>query len=662
MLTKDASEKQNTTLSAAKRALLEKRLRGEAIRNTPAVVIPKRSDVEFAPATFTQQRLWFLDQLEPGSTTYNVPIALRIRGQFEVSVLEQALNELLRRHETWRTTLESRDGLLIQHIHESGSFALSVQDVTALPVAEREREAMSLMSEHAQIPFKLTEGPLVRALMVKLNETEHWLVLTQHHSITDGWSVGIILHEITVVYEALMMGKPSPLADLPVQYADYACWQQQTLSGQELEKQLEYWRQQLADAPPQLDLPTRKAHADQRTSHGSTLFFHLTRKLSDDLRALCQREGVTPFMTFLAAFQLLLYRYTGQDELVIGTNVANRVLPELEGIAGYFTNLLILRTDLAGNPTFRELLGRVRDVSLAAFAHQEVPCERAAARPYDLQVHFILQNTPTQSKSVAGLSAERIEFAGNTAICDLFLNVEDTEEISCFFEYNTDLFDDETIQRMSTHFQHLLEECAQHPERKLSTFSLLSAAERQQLLFAWNDARAVEQRRGCIHELFEEQAARTPQHPALESEGTVLTYQELNARANQVAHYLRTVGVTSEVTVGLCLERSIDLMVGMLGIVKAGGCYLPIDPAYPDERLQMILSDAQMPVLLTHSTLAPRFADQQSTVLCLDARLPQLAEVPTTNPAHLTTDENAAYIIYTSGSTGKPKGVVISHR
>ncbi|HLG63736.1 MAG TPA: amino acid adenylation domain-containing protein [Ktedonosporobacter sp.] len=685
MVTKEATAKQHSAFSATKRALLEKRLRGDSA----LALIPKRPDAEFAPTTFSQQRLWFLDQLEPGTATYNIPIAMRIRGPLDSTILEQCLNELVRRHETWRTTFESRDGIPVQHIGQPHPIELSELDLASLPESNREHEAIRLATEYAQMPFDLATGPLVRVLLLRLNdgrgsshdeagnyrlpragaspaptspEEDFLFVLVQHHSISDGWSIGIILQEIAVLYEAFQAQKPSPLPELAVQYADYACWQQQKLQGKELERQLAYWQQQLEDAPGPLDLPGRGIHQDLRAARGETHHFHFSRALSDQLRALCQQEGVTLFMLILAALQVVLHRYTDQDDLMISTSTANRTLPELEPIVGFFVNTLVLRTSLAGDPAFEELLKRVQNVSLAAFAHQEVPFERAVARVPALQVHFILQNTPSQSKELSAITVERIELENNTAKFDLFLNVEDASEIFGFFEFNADLFDTATIQRLHIHFQRVLEAAVQHPEMQLSSFALLTEEECQQILFEWNNTVCRDQHCGCIHELFEAQAARTPQQAALESEGVILTYEELNRKANQVAHYLRSLGVAPEVPVGLCLERSIEQMVAVLGILKAGGAYLPLDPSYPAERLEWMLADAQAPILLTQSSLLPRLPSHDCTVVCLDTSQDVLSEMATTNPPLLATEANMAYIIYTSGSTGQPKGVMIAHR
>lgn len=658
MPTKDTLEQPRSPFSPAKQALLEKRLRG----NAAVVTLPKRPETEFAPTTFAQQRLWFLDQLEPGSATYTIPIVMRVRGPLHIPVLEQCLNELVRRHETWRTTFESRDGIPFQHIGQPSPIDFSVHDLSTLPESQRENEAFQMAAKQAQVPFQLAVGPLVRVLLLQLDTADYLLVLTQHHIISDGWSIGLILQEIVVLYEAFLAQKPSPLPELAFQYGDYAYWQQQNLQGPELERQLAYWKQQLEDAPPYLELPTNRARPDLQTFCGETQHFQISRALSEQLRVLCEQEHVTLFMTILATFQMVLYRYTGQDDLVIGTSIANRMLPELEPIVGFFVNTLILRTDLSGDPTFQELLKRVCNVSLAAFAHQEAPFERAVSRVPPLQVHFILQNTPSEAKELTGLSVERIEMETQTAKFDLFLNVEDATEICGFFEYNVDLFDAATIQRLSVHFQRLLEAVVQDPARRLSTFPLLTTDESQHMLSVWNSTNDVEQQHGCIQTLFEAQVARSPLRSAVEFAGTALTYEELNQRANQVAHYLRQLGVAPEVPVGLYLERSLDLIIGVLGILKAGGAYLPVDPASPQERCGWILADAQTPILLTQTALLPFLPDYHGTVVCLDASQELFAPMARTNPVHLTTEENAAYIIYTSGSTGQPKGVLVTHR
>ena len=658
MSTRNTVEQPRTTLSPAKRALLEKRLRGES----SATTLPKRPETEFAPTTFAQQRLWFLEQLEPGTATYTIPLAMRIRGSLHIPALEQSLTELVRRHETWRTTFASRDGVPFQQINQPVPVTFVVRDLSTLPISEREQHALHLATEEAQTPFDLAEGPLVRALLLKLDETDHLFVLCQHHIISDGWSIGIILQEIVVLYEAFLANRPSPLPELALQYGDYACWQQQQLQGPELERQLIYWKELLEDAPPRLELPTSRARPDLQTFHGATQHFQLSRTISERLRAFCEQEHVTLFMALLAIFQTLLYRYTGQKDLMIGTSTANRMLPELEPMVGFFVNTLILRTDLSGDPPFQELLKRVRDVSLAAFAHQEVPFERAVNRVPPLQVHFILQNTPSDAKELAGLSVERVEMETQTAKFDLFLNVEDASEIFGFFEYNVDLFDEATIQRLSLHFQRLLAAVVEDSTQRVSTFPLLTPEESQHLLATWSTVlkAELEPPRGCIHALFEAQVARSPLKTAVEFMDTALTYEELNQRANQVAHYLRQLGVAPEVPVALYMERSFDLLVGVLAILKAGGAYLPIDPASPRERCQWMLTDAQAPIVLTRTSLLPQLPADGGTVVCLDQDL--FSALATTNPASLATEENTAYIIYTSGSTGQPKGVLVTHR
>jgi amino acid adenylation domain-containing protein len=670
MPTNDTLEQQRLALSASRRALLEKRLRGEEGR---AFEIAPRSTLESAPTTFAQQRLWFLDQLEPGSTTYTIPIALRVRGPLCSDILARALGELTRRHETWRTTFESRDGVPVQRIHPPTPFPLETRDLGELPDEQREHEAIAAATAYAQLPFQLAEGPLVRALLLRLAETEHLLLLIQHHSISDGWSIGIILHELTLYYEALLTGRPAPLPPLRIQYADYACWQQQYLDGPQLERQLAYWRQQLADAPAPLDLcylgaQTATGRPDGAPARGQTQYFRLPRALSDDLRTLCQHEGVTLFMLLLAGFQLLLHRSTGQEDLLISTSTANRQLPELEPIVGFFVNTLVLRTSLAGDPTFRELLTRTREVSLAAFAHQAVPFERALTRVPALPVHFILQNTPSPGRDLPGLSVERIELENPTAKFDLFLNIEDSDELAGFFEYNADLFDTPAITRLQTHFQQLLQDVVRAPDQRLSTFALCTRAERELILTSWSGMAGPPPSGACIHELFEAQVTWTADRIAMADGQGALTYQELNRRANRLARALHARGVAPEVPVGLYLERSFDLLVGVLAILKAGGVYVPLDPGSPPERLAWILADARAPVLLTHSALLPRLPTSSCIALCLDTPgvWAEAAESEETradaNPVHLATQANAAYIIYTSGSTGRPKGVLVSHR
>jgi amino acid adenylation domain-containing protein len=624
------------------------------------------------PLSFTQERLWILDQLEPGCAAYNMPAVFRLKGVLNVTALEQSLSEIVRRHEILRTTFPAEDGRPVQAIAPALPWTLPVLDLQEVPEHEREAQVRTLAREEAQRPFNLAQGPLLRSTLLRLAAEEHVLLLTMHHIIYDGWSQGVFWRELGLLYEAFATGKSSLLPELCIQYADFAVWQRQWLQGEVLDTQLAYWKQQLSGNLPVLQLPPARPRPAVQTFRGARQSLELSKSLTAALKALSFREGVTLFMTLLAAFQALLHCYTGQDDISVGSFIANRNWIETEGLIGFFVNTLVLRTDLSGNPSFRELLGRVRKVTLGAYSHQELPYEKLVEelRPQrDLsrnplfQVLFTLRNTPRQAPELAGLTLSSLEVYTETAKFNLTLDLAETPEgLSGWFEYSTDLFDAATIARMAGHFQSLLEGILAGPEQRLATLPLLTKDECRQLLVEWNDTAANYPQDKCIHELFEDQVAQTPNAVAVVCEGEQLTYQELNGRANQVAHHLRMLGVGPEVLVGFCMERSLDMVVGLLGILKAGGAYVPLDPAYPLERLAFMLEDAQVPVLLTQEGLLTRLPDYGAAVVCLDSGWPVIARHNDQNPVNGVTADNVASVLYTSGSTGKPKGVLGTHR
>ena len=627
-------------------------------------------DLYMFPASLAQQRLWFLDRLEPQSTAYNIPACLGISIPLDVGALEQSLNALVQRHEVLRTSFVAVDGQPMQVIAPALKLPLPLVDLSALPNAEREAEALRLANEQAQRPFDLTQGPLLRVLLLQLRAQEYLLVLTMHHIISDGWSLGVLYKELATLYTAFANGQPSPLPDLPIQYADYALWQHERVQGDLLADDLAYWKKQLAGAPALLDLPTDRPHAAVPASQGSVHFVTLPSNLTEALKALSRVEGVTLYMTLVAAFQILLYRYSGQDDIVLGAFTAGRTRMELEALVGFFVNTLVLRTDLSGNPTFRELLGRVRQVTLEAQAHQEVPFDslvrelhptRALGQNPLFQVMLVLQPPPPALP--AGWEPSKMVVETGAAKFDLALDLADRPEgLSCRFEYRTDLFGAETIARMTGHWQTLLEGIVADPSRPIAEVLLLTEVERQQLLVEWNETSSEYPKGQCIHHLFEAQVERTPDAVAVVFEGEQVTYREVNRRANQLAHYLRKVGIGPEVLVGICVERSIAMVVGLLGILKAGGAYVPLDPSYPAERLAFMLEDSQAPVLLTQARMSATLPAHQAQVIRLDADWEHIAHEDRTNPISDVTSDNLAYVIYTSGSTGKPKGAMISHR
>ncbi|MEG4215637.1 amino acid adenylation domain-containing protein [Microcoleus sp. Pol14C6] len=623
------------------------------------------------PTSFAQQRLWFIDQFEPGNPFYNLPAAVLLKGRLNVVVLERSFKEIVRRHEGLRTTFATVDGQPVQVVRQQFNFGLQVLDLQKLPEIQREVEVKRLAAAEASKPFDITKGPLLRSSLLQLDAEEYVLLLTLHHIIFDGWSIGVFLQELAALYEAFSIGKPSPLPELSIQYADFAIWQREWLAGEHLQTQINYWKKQLSGAPPLLELPTDRPRPPVQTYRGGKESFLIPKTLTEALKKLRRQENVTLFMMLLAAFKTLLYRYTGQADIPVGSPIANRNRAEIQGLIGFFVNTLVLRTDLSGAPTFRQLLDRIREMSLEAYAHQDLPFEKLVEElqpdrnlSYNplFQVAFVLQTAPVAAESIGGLNLTLLDVENHTAKVDLTLHLEEKqEEISGQFEYSTDLFDAATINRMAGHLIALLEGIAANPARRIEELPLLGEKERHQLLVEWNDTRADYSSDRCIHQLFAAQVERTADAIAVVFEEQKLTYRELNERANQLAHYLQKLGVKPEVLVGICVERSLDTIVGILGTLKAGGAYVPLDPANPRDRLAFILEDAQVNVLLTEEKLLQTLPKSSAKIVCLDAERSAFSQHSKENPASATTAENLAYIIYTSGSTGIPKGVLVPH-
>jgi amino acid adenylation domain-containing protein/non-ribosomal peptide synthase protein (TIGR01720 family) len=624
------------------------------------------------PLSFAQQRLWFTNELEPNSSTYNMPGAIRLTGQLDLVSLERTLQEIIRRHEALRTNFISHNGQPMQVIQQTNaSWQMTSIDLQDLPTSKREEKIQQLATAEAEKPFALDTDYLIRATLIIASATEHILLLNMHHIVSDGWSIGVLVDEIAVLYEAFVQGKPSPLAELEIQYVDFAVWQRQWLQGEILERQLTYWQQQLANPPALLELPTDRPRPPIQTFRGAHQIFTIPANLTSALHSLSRQEGVTLFMTLLAAFDLLLGRYTGQTDILIGSAIANRHHGQLESLIGFFVNTLVLRTDLSGNPSFRELLARVQAMVLPAYEHQDLPFEmlvevlqpeRSSSHSPLFQVAFVLQNAPVSEIELAGLTLSTLTTEYKTAKLDLTLSLEQIDnELIGDWEYNTDLFNDDTIARMTGHFQTLLAGIVAHPEQPIAELPLLTAAEQQQLLHEWNDTQTDYPQDKCIHQLFEEQVERTPDAIAVVFEAQALTYRELNNCANQLARHLVTLGVQAETSIGICVERSLEMVVGLLGILKAGGAYVPLDPSYPAERLSYMLSDAGIEVLLTQNNLLSVLPSHAARVVCLDT---DRGVIEPHRQDNLMTDisaDNLAYIIYTSGSTGQPKGISIEH-
>jgi amino acid adenylation domain-containing protein len=656
-----------------RQAIIEQRLRVRSAAARSGDSIPRRSAQEPAPLSAAQKRLWILQQLEPQSPVFNRPLAIRLTGELVPSVLAQSISEIVRRHDALRTIFPSRAGEPVQIVLPAWNFDLEIEDLRYLDKAMRQAEAKRIAAAQAQQVFVLAEGPLLRAALLRLDEQEHILLLLMHHIVFDGWSETVLLQELAVLYDAFNSGKTTPLPELPIQYTDFAAWQQERLGAEAFKKQLRYWERQLDGMPPALNLPTDYRRQKGLNYEGERLIFTLPPLVAEQVKELSRRERVTLFMTLLAVFQILLSRYARQDEVVVGVPIAGRTHAETEELIGCFMNVLVMRTNLSGNPTFRESLFRVKDVALQAYAHQEVPFEKVVEvlRPErDLQrwplfqVMFQLRNLPkVQLTTAENLRIEPFPFdPGMIGGLDLSLEIQDLPEgFRCAFRYACEL-QTSTVERMAEQYRILLETVAADADRPLDSLSLLTDQERHRLLIEWNDTGREYPQDKCLHQLFEAQVERTPDAVAVAFRERQLTYRELNARANQLAHYLRKLGVGPEVLVGLCMERSVEMIVGLLGILKAGGAYVPLDPSYPPEQLAFILEDTRAPVALTQPALLSEIPSHGAVVVCLDAEGGGVANEGTENPPSRLTLDNLAYVIYTSGSTGRPKGVMVCHR
>ena len=617
-----------------------------------------------APLSFQQEQLWFLDRLDPGRQTYNVPLALRLRGPLEVPAMRAAITALVRRHETLRTTIDERDGVAVQVVAPA-------PDEVALPVVERPGEdATALARQESSEPFDLVTGPLFRPRLFHIGPDDHLLTLSTHHIISDGWSLEVILGDVAEQYAAARTGSPAPLAELPIQYADFAAWQRDRLVGDALERELDHWASTL-DGAATLELPTDRPRPVTPSFAGDFVSATVAGEAMEKLRALARERRVTMFMVLIAAFNVLLSRYSGQRDVVIGTASAGRDLPELKGLVGFFTNMLVLRTDVSGDPTFAELLDRVRDVTLTAFSHQDVPfdkvVERVAGRRDPsrnplFQVAVALLPPDAESKGSTGLQTSMVTVGTGGARFDIGINVGETPDaLRIFVEYATDLFDRPRVERMLGHYGQLLAAVAADPGLRLSQVPLLTDEERRQVLHAWQGP-AQPYRRAPVHQLVAEQAVRTPEGIAAVCAGRELTYGELDRRAGILARFLRERGVGREDVVGVALERGLDVPVALLGVLKAGGAFLAIDPSHPAARIDDVLHDAGTKILISQGYLRKRLpvADDREFV-ALDAVWAQESTLDSRALPELADADSMMYVLYTSGSTGKPKGVVVEH-
>ncbi|MFL6256241.1 MAG: amino acid adenylation domain-containing protein, partial [Pyrinomonadaceae bacterium] len=661
---------------AAQARQIEAAMRSESKADMPPPLarLPRETHT---PLSFAQQRLWLLNQLEPESPVYNLTAAVRMRGQLDAAALEATVNEVVRRHEVLRTTFPVVEAQPVQLVREELRLKLTGEDVSGLDTGARESEVRRLAEAEARRPFHLVEGPLLRVKLYKLGTDEHVLVLVMHHIVSDGWSMGVLVGEVSALYAAFSRGLPSPLPELQIQYADYAAWQRGWLRGEALERQLVYWRAQLGSGPAPLELPTDRPRPAVQSFRGATQTFTLPAPLAEKLTSLGRRERATLFMTLLAGFKALLHRYTGQEEIVVGTPIAGRSRKELEELIGFFVNTLILRTDLSGRPTFRELLGRVREVSLEASAHQDVPFERLVeelqprrdlSRSPLFQVMFAMQNTPYEAAELPGMNLSLFEVESGAAKFDLTMFVaEDEAGLTGALEYNTDLFDGETINRLLGHYQNLLAAASVNPDRKLSELTLLSEEEMTRLLAGPNDTRVELPAGVCAPQLFEARASETPGAFAAIQGRRHSSYDRLNRDANRMARALAAEGVGQEALVALLAERSIEFLTTMLAVWKAGGAYLPLDPHAPAGRVAQMLEQSRAPFVVAGSAyvsaleeaLASLPEETRPRVLEIEQLLAQPFDEE--NLGSLNTPRQLAYVIYTSGSTGVPKGVMVEH-
>jgi amino acid adenylation domain-containing protein len=628
---------------------------------------------ERVPLSFAQQRLWFLHQLEPESPFYNIPFAVRLAGELDVDALRGALAEIVRRHEALRTTFRADAAGSWQVVHPApDSFELPVADVRVLPGEWAEGEVLRLMADEAEHPFDLRRDPMLRALLIRIAEREHVLVLNLHHVAGDGWSIGVLFRELAALYGALRDGTSSPLAALPVQYADFAAWQRAWLRDEVLDAQLAYWRARLAGAPPVLELPTDRARPAVQSHRGEVRAFDVSTQVTARLRALARGEDATLFMVLLAAYSLLIHRLSGRDDVVVGSPVAGRVRAETEEMIGFFVNTMALRTDLSGDPTFRALLARVRENTLEAYAHQDLPFERVVEELHPeralshnplFQVAFALQNVDMDPVDLPGLSLRLEDVDSGTSKLDLFLEMAERDgRLRGSLEYATDLWEPASIDRMIGLFQQLLESVAAHPDRRVSAAELVDEVERRTLTRRWSGRASPYPRESTIHAEFARVAGSRPHDVALAWDGGTMTYGALHAASSRLANHLRTLGVGADEPVGILADRGPALVVCALAILKAGGAYVPLNPAYPRERLRMMLDDCGARVVVAEDALAAALPEIGARVVLLERDGAAIARESAEDPRVDVGADGAAHVLYTSGSTGRPKGVVVPHR
>ena len=622
--------------------------------------------------SYAQQRLWFMDQMERGSGLYNVPCAVRLKGEMKEEAMRRALGEIVRRHEVLRTVFKEERGEAVQVVEEAKEIEMEVVDLRGRREEEKEEEIRRESEEEGRKGFDLRKGPMLRVKALKVSEEEQVVLLTMHHIVSDGWSMGILVKELGELYGGYSKGEEPELKELPIQYVDFAVWQRKWLRGEVYERQMGYWKEQLGEKAAVLELPTDRPRPSVQYYRGATEEVELSEELSERVKRVSRQEGMTVFMTLLAGFDVLLSRYSGQEEVIVGTPIANRNRAETEGLIGFFVNTLVLKTDMRGEPSYREVMRRVREVCLGAYANQDMPFEKLVDElgpKRDLsysplfQVMFVMQNVPRSALKLEGLSVRQMSATMSTSKFDLTMGlVEEGGVIGGAVEYNTDLFDATTIQRMMRHYENVLESAMRNPDRKVWELEMLSEVEREEVLVEWNQTERGYEKESTIQEQFYEQARRRGRETAIEVEGERVSYEELNRRTNKLARYLRKKGVREEARVGICEERGRGMVEGMLGIVKAGGAYVPMEPSYPVERLKQMMEDGEIGVVLSRSGVGVEMGEVEVEWVKVDEEWGEIEKESGEDVEIEGSGESLAYVMYTSGSTGKPKGVAVTHR
>ncbi|KPA15500.1 amino acid adenylation domain protein [Candidatus Magnetomorum sp. HK-1] len=627
---------------------------------------------ENLPISFAQQRLWFLDQYEEESTTYNISIAIQLDGQLKIDILQQSLQAIIDRHESLQSTFHKDNGIPVVKILKK-PLQFDILDLRNLSDEQRSTKAEELILEECHLPFNLSEGPLFRSKLLQLDKNAHILLVSMHHIVSDGWSIGILIKDWTTLYKAFSEGLESPLPELPIQYVDYANWQRQWLKGEEYHRQVSYWKKQLKGIPELLELPTDFSRPPAQSFNGMNLHFSLSSELTDKLKKLSQVSDCTLFMTLISGFSILMAKYSGQEDIVLGSPIANRNHKDIESLIGFFVNTLVLRHDLSNNPSFKDFLKQNRNVILDAYGHQDISFEqlveelqptRSLSHSPLFQVLFVLQNAPSGELELPDLTITPINQDTEISKFDLSMILEENDKTSGIdgtVEFNTDLFKPETIQRLISHFKNLLQEIVKDPGQSILQYDIMSPAELETILYKWNETSTSYAKDKCIHELFEQQVEKTPDKIAVIFQDQTITYRELNHRANELAHHLRSLNIKAEDLIGIYMERSLEMVIGLLGILKSGGAYIPLDPTYPMDRIKYMIEDSETNILLTQAHLLEKIDLKDIHTICLDKH-EFFQDRHHENPGNNTSPSNLAYVIFTSGSTGRPKGVMLTHQ